>query len=345
MIQTLTYLGPENLEWREAPAPRIESDSEAIVRHVAVATCDLDDLIVRGRSPFPAPFSLGHEGVAEVVEVGESVASVRPGDRVIVPFQLSCGTCGACVAGRTGNCETLPLGTTYGFGFGPEATRFGGFLSDAVRVPHADAMLVPLPDGLPAEIAAGASDNITDAYRTVAPHLASRPGAPVLVVGGAGPGSIGIYAAGLAIALGSERVLYVDPDAGRRAIAEGYGAETLDHVPERVDARFPITVDHSGSAAGLSLALSSLDRDGVCTSTAIYFDPATVPAFPLLSMYVMSTTFITGRIHARRDAPHALELMASGTFDPSPVTTRVVAFDDAAEALLEHEYTKLVFTR
>lgn len=344
-MRALTYAGPETLEWREVPRPRLAGDGEAIVRHLAVATCDLDDLIVRGSSPFPAPFALGHEGVAEVLEVGDGVRTVRPGDRVVVPFQLSCGTCGACAAGRTGNCETLPIGTTYGFGFGPEQTRWGGFLSDAVRVPYADAMLVPLPDGLAPEVAAGASDNLSDAHRTVAPHLAARPGAPVLVVGGAGPGSIGVYAAGQAVALGAEDVLYVDPDPGRRAVAEGFGARTLDHVPDQADKRYPITVDASGTPEGLSLAVSSLDRDGVCTSTAIYFDQSRVPAFPLFPMYVMSTTFITGRIHARTEAPQVLDLLASGAFDPTPATTHVVDFDDAADALLEQGWTKLVFRR
>src|SRR5262249_60004241 len=135
------------------------------------------------------------------------------------------------------------------------------------------------------------------------------------------------------------------PDAGRRAIAERYGATTLDAVPDRLDRRYPITVDGSGTTEGLRLAASSLDRDGVCTSTAVYFDESRVPPFPLLAMYAMATTFITGRIHARTDAPAVLDLMASGAFDPTPVTTNVVAFDDAADALLDHGYTKLVFTR
>ncbi|HEY4098696.1 MAG TPA: alcohol dehydrogenase catalytic domain-containing protein [Baekduia sp.] len=343
-MRSLIYAGPRDLQWRDVPEPRLAGDGEAIVRHLAVATCDLDALIVGGGSPFPAPFALGHEGVAEVLEIGDGVRTVKPGDRVLVPFQISCGTCGACTAGRTGNCETVPLGQTYGFGFGAEQTRWGGFLSDAVNVPFADAMLVPLPEGLAPELAASASDNITDAYRTVAPHLAARPGAAVLVCGGALSGSIGLYAVAEAIALGSEDVLYVDPDAGRRAIAEGYGARTLDEVPDQADRRFPITVDASASREGLALALGSLDRDGVCTSTAIYFDPATIPPFPLLPMYVMGSTFVTGRIHARHDAPAVLDLLADGTLDVAPVTTRVVAFDDAADALVE-PYTKLVFTR
>jgi alcohol dehydrogenase len=166
----------------------------------------------------------------------------------------------------------------------------------------------------------------------------------VLVCGGASSGSIGLYAVAHAVALGADHVLYVDPDAGRRAVAEAYGAATLDHVPDRLDGQFPITVDAAGTPEALTLATASLDRDGICTSTAIYFDPATVPPLPLLSMYVMATTFVTGRIHARHHAPAVLDLLASGTVDPAPVTTEVVAFDDAADALLE-DYTKLVFTR
>jgi len=343
-MRALTFTGPDGLEWHEAPDPRLGGDAEALVRPLAVATCDLDDLIVGGRAPFPPPFVLGHESVAEVVEVGDTVTGVRPGDRVVVPFQISCGSCRACAEGRTGNCTTVPFAATYGFGFGPEATRWGGFLADLVHVPYADAMLVPVPDGLAPELAAGASDNITDAYRAVGPPLAARPGAPVLVVGGAGPGSIGLYAAAQALALGSERVLYVDADPGRRAIARTYGAETLDHVPDRVDGRFPVTVDASGDPRGLELALGSLDRDGICTSTAIYFDPAAQPRLPLLAMYVQATTFVTGRINARRDAPHVLELLATGAFDPAPVTTRIVSFEDAAAALTAHDHTKLVFT-
>lgn len=343
-MRALIFAGADELEWREAPEPRLGGDGEAVVRPLAVASCDLDDLIVRGRSPFPPPFALGHEAAAEVVEVGDRVRSVRPGDRVVVPFQISCGACPPCAGGRTGNCATVPFAATYGFGFGAEGTRWGGFLADLVHVPYADAMLVPVPGGLAPEVAAGASDNLTDAYRAVGPPLLERPGAPVLVVGGAASGSIGLYAAAQALALGSERVLYVDGDAGRRAIAEGYGADTLDQVPDRVERRFAITVDASGDPRGLELALGSLDRDGICTSTAIYFDPEPPPRVPLLSMYLQSTTFVTGRIHARRDAPRVLDLLAAGGFDPAPVTTRIVPFEDAAEALTAHDYTKLVFT-
>ena len=104
-MEQLTYTAPDQLEWREAPEPKLDSDRAALVRPLAVATCDLDALIVRGLSPFQPPFPIGHECVAEVVEVGDGVRSLEPGRRVSVPFQISCGACGACPrARRCGAC-------------------------------------------------------------------------------------------------------------------------------------------------------------------------------------------------------------------------------------------------
>jgi threonine dehydrogenase-like Zn-dependent dehydrogenase len=342
-MPSLTYLGADQLEWQESAPLELGSAEAALLRPIAVATCDLDEMIVAGASPFPAPFAIGHEGVAEVVDVGDAVTAFKPGDRVIIPFQVSCGSCGPCKAGRTGNCATVPSGSTYGFGFGE--SYWGGFLSDLVRVPYADHMLVPLPAGVSPEAAASASDNIPDGFRTVSKLRDEWPGAPVLVVGGAGPGSIGLYAVGHAIALGSERVLYVDQDERRRGIAERLGAETMAEVPDRLGEGFPITVDSSASARGLTLALRATAPDGTCTSTGIYFDAEAVPRFPLLEMYVRNATFVTGRPHVRTVIPHALHGIEAWRLDPTLVTTRVVDWADAADALVEHDWTKLVFTR
>ena len=339
----LTYVGKRELEWREELARELDADVEAVVRPIAVATCDLDALIVAGASPFPPPFAIGHEGVAEVVQVGDRVTSVAPGDRVVVPFQVSCGTCGPCLDGRTGNCRTVPWQSTYGFGFGD--AYWGGFLADSVLVPYADHMLVPLPAGVSPEAAASASDNIPDAYRTVSLLRDRWPGAPVLVVGGAGPGSIGLFAVGHAKALGAERVLYVDEDEQRCIIAAQLGAEILSELPERPVEHFPITVDASANPRGLELALRATAPDGTCTSTGIYFDDSDPPHFPLFEMYVRNTTFVTGRVHARTEIPHVLGAIESGRFDPTRVTTKVVDWEDAPDALVERGWNKLVFTR
>jgi alcohol dehydrogenase len=257
-----------------------------------------------------------------------------------VPFQISCGACDACREGRTSNCTTVAFMSSYGFG--PAVERWGGFLSDAVCVPYAEHMLVPVPAGLEPAAVASASDNISDGWRSVGPALAERPGADVLVVGGAGPGSIGLYAAGLAVALGSESVLYVDADGRRRETAGKLGAQTLAEMPKRVGP-YPITVDASGDPEGLGLALRSTAPDGICTSTAIYFGEQ--PALPLLEMYTKGITFKTGRANARPAMAHVLELCASGRLHPELVTTSVVDWGNAAEALLEGGWTKLVIER
>jgi threonine dehydrogenase-like Zn-dependent dehydrogenase len=339
-VQQLTYTAPKALEWREAAEPGLSSDSAALVRPRAVATCDLDALIIDGTSPFPAPFPIGHECVAEVLEVGDAITTLQPGELVSVPFQISCGECGPCRQGRTSNCAGVPFMSSYGFG--PAVERWGGFLSDVVCVPYAEHMLVPIPAGVEPAAVASASDNISDAWRAVGPALAERPGAPVLVVGGAGPGSIGLYAAGLAVALGSESVLYVDVDESRRTTATKLGTQTLAEIPKRVGS-YEITVDASADPDGLALALRSTAPDGICTSTAIYFGEQ--PALPLLEMYTKGITFRTGRVDARTAMPHVLELSASGALHPELVTSSVVGWADAADALLEGGWTKLVIER
>lgn len=339
MLQ-LTYTAPRTLQWREAPAPTLSSDGAALVRPLAVATCDLDALIIEGGSPFSPPFPVGHECVAEVVELGEQVTGLTPGQRVSVPFQISCGGCAKCLSGHSANCSEVPFMSTYGFG--PAVEQWGGFLADLVCVPYAQHMLVPVPDGLQAAAVASASDNIADAWRTVAPPLEREPGADVLVVGGAGAGSIGLYAAGIARALGSAWVLYVDADEGRRATAEALGVQTMADAPKRLGP-FPITVDASADPDGLALALRSTAADGVCTSAAIYFGEQ--PALPLLEMYTKGITFRTGRANAREAMPHVLELAARGALRPEKVTTTTVGWEDAPEALAEGDWTKLVIER
>ncbi len=339
MLQ-LTFTAPHRLEWREARAPTLDSDAAALVRPLAVATCDLDELIVSGSSPFAPPFPIGHECVAEVVETGDAVRGLDPGTLVSVPFQISCGACPQCRRGRSSNCSAVPFMSTYGFG--PAVERWGGFLSDLVQVPFAEPMLVPLPSGVAPAAVASASDNIADAWRAVAPGLAEDPGAPVLVVGGASSGSIGLYAAGIAVALGAERVVYVDADEGRRAIASSLGAEPLGDTPNRLGA-FPVTVDACADAEGLGLALRSTAPDGTCTSCAIYFGEQ--PRLPLLEMYTKGITFRTGRANAREAIGDVLELVASGDLSPELVTTHTVAWGDAAEALAEGGWTKLVVER
>jgi threonine dehydrogenase-like Zn-dependent dehydrogenase len=336
-VRQLTFVEKGRLEWQEAPDAKLRGDGQALVRPVALATCDIDAAFVQGRFPVGAPFAFGHECVAEVTEVGDSVASFEPGDLVSVPFQISCGECARCRAGEPGSCESVPRLSSYGLPIGPQT--YGGFASDAVNVPYADAMLVPVPEGVEPSTVASLSDNIPDAWRCVAPALRARPGSAVLVAMGAG--SIALYSVAIAQALGAERVDVVGGRDRDRELAEKLGANVLDEgFPDRAGF-YQVTVDASANPAGINCALRSTDADGICTSIGIYIEP--VP-LPLLDMFTQGVTFITGRPHVRELMPEVLELIRDGSFDPEPMTVHRVEWEDAAEALSDLR-EKTVVTR
>lgn len=341
-MDQLTRPAPNVLEWRDVPEPDLAGPLQALVRPIAVATCDLDLPIATGVTPIPDDVAMGHEGIAEVVAIGDGVESVRVGDRVVVCFQISCGTCDRCRRGLTGSCRRVPPGAMYGFGaFG--GGDWGGFLSDLVRVPYADAMLAPLPADLDPIAVASASDNLPDAWRCVAPHLREDPDADVLVLGGPAR-SIGLYAAGIAVALGARRVRYADDDPGRLATASDLGAEPveIDRAEPKLKPRAGIVVDAGASGQSLRCACRSVAPGGHCTHVGIIYEVET--PVPLLEMYSTGVTLHTGRAMARPLIEPILGLVGTGRFRPELVTDRVVPWREAQTALLE-PHTKLVFTR
>lgn len=117
------------------------------------------------------------------------------------------------------------------YGFGKVLGNFGGMISDLLRVPFAQNTLVAAPDHIHPSVLAPASDNIPDGWRTVAPMLKKHPGAPVLIVGG-GAKSIGLYAAGIAKAMGASQVDYLDTNETRLGIAQELGANPIKINPK-----------------------------------------------------------------------------------------------------------------
>jgi alcohol dehydrogenase len=340
-VRQLAFLEPGRVDWQEVPDPQLSDPRGALVRPLAVARCDLDQPMA-AFGFFPGPFAVGHETVADVIAVGDQVGERRVGERVLVPFQVSCGTCVACLEGRFGACHTYRARAGGAFGFGEAGGGHGGAVADLLAVPAADHMLLPAPQGSPSALCT-LPDNACDAYRAVGPQLAEHPGAEVLVVGGAAA-SIGLYAVAIARALESARVRYVDRDEQRCATAAALGAE-VEHQqgpwPRRYD-RAPITVEASGELEGLHAVLRSTDDYGFCTAVAIHFGPTV--ALPLLEMYTRGITFHLSRADSRRLLPEVLELFTDRRFDPLAVPTLVVPWDRAREAWLE-PVTKLVLER
>src|SRR5918999_1225242 len=335
-MQSLVLEETRRLAWRDVPEPERRHEREAIVRPIAVATCDLDQPMIFGQTPFPMPINLGHECVAEVVEGPDRFAAA---DRVVVPFQISCGTCERCERGRTGDCASVaPLSM---YGFGAVGGDWGGMLSDLALVPYAEAMLVPVPDGVEPAAVPSAADNIADGWRAVAPALAEEPGADVLVVGGGGAGSISLYAVDAALALGAASVTYVDTDAARLTVAGELGARVVEGKPEQSLGAFPVTVDGTATPEGLVATLRLTEWGGRCTSIG---QIAPEGRLPLFELYTRGVQLHIGRTMARPAIPAILDLVAAGRLRPQLVTSATVAWDDAPDALLEPA-TKLVFSR
>jgi alcohol dehydrogenase len=330
------------IAWEEVETPQLMEPRDALVRPIAVARCDLDPAIALGLYPMPAPFVMGHEMVGEVVAVGEAISNVRLGDKVIVPFQLSCMTCAPCLRGHTNACVNVPSGTA--FGLGPHGgIDLGGALAELVRVPWADVMLIPLPEGMDPVVAAGIPDNVSDGYRCVAAPLAERPGAPVLVVGGLAP-SVGLYAVMAALALGAVRVVYVDDDAARLDLAAAAGAEVVNAKDQwdslKLAERFPIVVDANVLDPGRNFALRSVEPCGVCTSVS--GGASSRSNLPLQSMYLKGVRYEIGRVHACATARPVLDLVSSGALDPARIINKVVPFSEAVEGMIL-PVTKVVF--
>ena len=335
-MQQLTFVKPGSFEWREVAFPQLQGATDAIVRPLAVARCDLDLYIATGFVPFPGPFAFGHEMVGEVVDAGDK-AGVIPGQRVVVPFQISCGQCASCQRGFTASCQSV---TPYAaFGLGGGRTEYGGALSAAIRVPFADFMLVPLPGGVDPVAAASAADNIPDGWRAVAPQLAEYPGGSVLVVGGLAQ-SVGLYAAGAAVALGAGRVLYLDDNEGNRARAIALGAASEPLAEREPSEQFDIVVEAAGTTDALGFAIRSCAIDGIVTSVAMHLG-ATTPV-PLTQAYYKGLRFQTSRASARTWLPEVMHCIACGQLHPEHVTHRVLPFSDAAEAMADPG-PKLVF--
>ncbi|MFJ5304495.1 zinc-binding dehydrogenase [Streptomyces sp. NPDC088350] len=333
-MRELTYVARHLVEWREAPDPKLQSDQEAIVAPVTATSCDVDSAILAGQGFIDPPFALGHECVARVVETGDAVTAVAPGDLVVVPWSINCGACDPCRAGLTAHCSAVPHMAMYG---APIGGSWGGLFSDLVRVPYADAMLVPLPEGLSPVAMASASDNWSLSWRLVAPHLKAKPGARVLVVA---RGSIGLYVCDIARALGASDVLYVDPDAEHREIARSYGAATAE-VLEPVRHGFDIAVEATGRVEQLALAVKSLAPEGMCESAGNHFRPGELP---LLDMYLTGVTLRVARDNVRNHIPDALELAASGKVVPARVVSHVLDWEQLPGELPE-KHLKPVFVR
>jgi threonine dehydrogenase-like Zn-dependent dehydrogenase len=328
-MRALYYDGSGAVEWRSDPAPTIAAATDALVRPIAVTTCDVDQAILRGSVPgTQQPYPIGHEGIGEVVETGDAVSEIVPGEVVVIPYHISCGQCDRCTRGVPLYCRATSGDglAVYGMPVGPV---YGGMFSELIRVPFAGHSLLPLPPNVTPLQAVSAGDNLTDAWRAVVPHLRAQPGADVLIMS---TSRTGLLAADIASACGARRVRYVDRDPTRLELAAGIGVETSTLEDFQADEHeYEITVNASDSKTALRNAILATAPGGHCESMAFHF--ADVP-MPLLAMHLRCVNFRTSLCNARPHIPAVLELLSSGRIHPELIQTDLLAFEDAAESLL-----------
>ncbi|MBX9641151.1 MAG: glutathione-independent formaldehyde dehydrogenase [Mycobacteriaceae bacterium] len=225
-MKAVVYKGPREMSVDEVPDAAIAQPTDAIVRITATNICGSDLHMYEGRTDLEPGAVIGHGNLGEIVEVGSAVVSLRPGDRVCLPFNIGCGFCGNCQRGLTGFCLTVnpgAVGGAYGYAnMGP----YGGGQAEYLRVPFADFNALQLP---------GDSVDKENDYVMLADifptgwhgiRLAKMQPGDTVAVWGAGP--VGLMAAYSAEIQGAATVFVVDHNAERLALAEKFGAVAVN---------------------------------------------------------------------------------------------------------------------
>ena len=239
-MKAVTWQGRRDMRVEDVPDPTIDEPTDAIIRITSTGLCGSDLHLYDPLTPFMTPGDVvGHEPMGIVEEVGPGVRDLKAGDRVVVPFNVSCGQCWMCERGLHSQCETTQnrdQGTGAGlFGYSKLYGQIPGGQAELMRVPFADFLPIKVPEGPSDDRFLYLSDVLPTAWQAV--HYAEVPDGGTLLVLGAGP--IGDMSARIAMERGI-RTIVVDRVPERLARVEARGATTIDldaaggEVPGRV---------------------------------------------------------------------------------------------------------------
>jgi threonine dehydrogenase-like Zn-dependent dehydrogenase len=228
-MRALTWQGNEDVRVEEVGDPRIEEPTDAVIKVTSTAICGSDLHLYGVLGPYLSPGDvLGHEAMGIVEEVGSGVGQLQPGDRVVVPFNISCGHCWMCSRGLFAQCETTQVRAQ-----GKGASLFGytslygsvpGGQAEYLRVPQAQFGPIKVPEGPPDDQFLYLSDVLPTAWQAV--EYADVPEGGTVAVLGLGP--IGQMAVRIAAHRGAGRVIGVDREPARLQAAQRFGAEVVD---------------------------------------------------------------------------------------------------------------------
>jgi threonine dehydrogenase-like Zn-dependent dehydrogenase len=367
-MKALTYHSSKDVRVETVPDPVLEQDDDILLRVTATAICGSDLHIYRGKIPsMESGDILGHEFMGIVEETGKGVTALKKGDRVVVPFTISCGECYFCNRMLFAACENTNPGrgailnmknVRSGAGLFGYSHLYGGYAggqAEYVRVPKANAGPLVIPAGLADEQVLFLSDILPTGYQA-AVNGEIGPGSTVAIFG-AGP--VGLMAAASARLLGAEHIFMVDEHAYRLEFARAtYGVEPINYrdvddpaaqIVERTDFRgVDCSIDAVGfeakgstvetiltdlkmegsSGKALRQAIAATRRGGVVSVPGVY--AGWIHGFLFGDAFEKGLTFRMGQTHAQKHMPKLLEHIQAGELRPEVIITHHMALEDAA---------------
>ena len=365
-MKALVFHGTKDVRFETVPDPRIENARDVILKVTSTSICGSDLLIYNGHLRQRSPMIMGHEFMGVVVEVGPRVRNLKKGDRVVVPFSISCGECFFCARGLPGQCEKSnplhngPDGTKNRggglFGCTDEYGPYAGGQAQYVRVPFADVGPRKVPDGIPDERLLFLGDVLPTAW--TAAEWCELEGGETVAVFGCGP--VGLMAMRAARLQGAGRILAVDVLPYRREAAlRMAGAELVDPAAgDPVEAIRQLTagrgadacIDAVGMEAELGLresvsnvlhlqvgtiqvlrsAIASVRRGGAVSVVGAYGAPA--PDFPLNEIFEKGLRLRGGRAPVQACIDALLDMAVAGRFIAEDIVTHRVPLEEGPAA-------------
>lgn len=366
-MKAVVYHSPYDVRVDTVPDPVLMADDDILLRVTATAICGSDLHLYRGRVPgLSSGDILGHEFMGVVVDAGPAVSKVSVGDRVVIPFTISCGSCFFCERELFAACETTNPGRSAvlnGRGVRSGAGMFGythlyggyaGGQAELVRVPKANVGPLPIPEGVPDEKVLFLSDILPTGYQAVA-SAGVGPGQTVAIFG-AGP--VGCMAAECARMLGASRIFVVDRHAYRlEHCRAAYGAETVDYSEHESPADVILAatagrgvdccVDAVGfeaegsaletvmtalkvegsSGQALKQAIAATRRGGTLSVAGVY--AGVIHGFAFGDAFEKGLTIRTGQTHVQQHMPWLLERILDGQLKPETLVTHRLPLADA----------------
>lgn len=361
-MRALTYHGPADVRVETKDDPRIEHPGDIILRVTAAAICGSDLHLYRGLIPDTrVGHTFGHEFTGVVEEVGPGVRTLRKGDRVVVPFTISCGVCFYCARELYSQCENTNPNSELAcgvFGYSHTTGGYDGGQAEYVRVPFADVGPMKIPDDAEDEDVLFLSDVFPTGYQ--AAEMGEIKAGETVVVFGAGP--VGLFAAKSAWLLGAGRVIVVDQVPDRLESARDFAsAETIDfrevddivlHLKEVTGGRGPdVCIDavgleadgsalhtflgrramlESGSPVAIEWAIQAVRKGGNVVLIGVYGPPFNL--IPIGTAMNKNLTLRMGQCNVKRYMPHLLEHIRSGRVDAKRIISHRFPLEEAPRA-------------